>query len=134
MPSLPAASTVPFPAATSLSPDTINSRATNITSIQPAISPRSTIIIMTAVTSSLSAIGSMNLPKSVTSPRERAICPSKKSVNDAAANSSTAISPHARPPAIISATITGIMHTRIIVSRLGRFTRTPPAGRTPPRR
>ena len=52
----------------------------------------------------------------------------------AAAAAAAAISPHARPPAIISATITGIMHTRIIVSRLGRFTRTPPAGRTPPRR
>ena len=61
-----AASTLPFAAATFLSDVMINSRARTINTIHAGKMPFSIKISSAAVTNSLSASGSTNLPKSVT--------------------------------------------------------------------
>ena len=65
---------------------------------QPGSSPSADRVISAAPVSALSAIGSAILPKSVTRPRLRASCPSRKSVNDAPTNAASAASRHAVPP------------------------------------
>ena len=66
LPLQPAAMTVPLLAATMRRPLMANSRAMTMNTSQDGIRPQPTKIIMQAVTSSLSASGSRNLPKSLT--------------------------------------------------------------------
>src|SRR5699024_1522092 len=73
------------------------------------------------ITSSLSAIGSMNLPKSVTRLRARAIFPSSKSVSDAAQNSPSATYCAHLASTSANPTKNGTMHTRSSESRFGKF-------------
>src|SRR5699024_6988215 len=63
LPDMAAAMTRPFSTAMSRRPVTANSRASTIISAQDGIRPHSTKISIAAVTSSLSASGSTNLPK-----------------------------------------------------------------------
>ena len=65
LPDQPAAMTRPLSTATSRSPVTANSLATTIRTVQAGICPASTNHSMAETTSSLSANGSMNFPKSV---------------------------------------------------------------------
>ena len=80
LPDQPAAMTRPLSLATIRRPLTANSRSSTTSRAQPAICPISTNQTMAAVTSILSARGSMNLPKSVMRFRFRAIFPSNMSV------------------------------------------------------
>ena len=64
--------TVPLLAATMRTPETMNSRATMMSATQLGSDPSSINAKRAAMTRILSASGSMNLPKSVTSPRLRA--------------------------------------------------------------
>jgi hypothetical protein len=73
--------------------------------------------------STLSAIGSATLPKSVTSPRWRAIRPSSKSVSDATQNSTNAVIRQAAPPANRHATNSGTSTSRSTVSMFATLTR-----------
>ena len=66
LPLQPAAMTVPLLAATMRRPLMANSLAMTMNTSQDGIRPQPTKIIMQAVTSSLSASGSRNLPKSLT--------------------------------------------------------------------
>ena len=72
LPRLPAATTTPSEASTMRSPLTRNSRATTMTVTQGLTSPHDCSTTSAETTASLSAIGSRNLPKLVTSPRLRA--------------------------------------------------------------
>ena len=65
LPDQPAAITRPCSTATRRMPDTANSRNSTIASTQPGIRPASTNQHIAAITSTLSASGSINLPKSV---------------------------------------------------------------------
>ena len=65
LPDLPAAMTRPCSTATRRRPVTANSRARTMKKAQPGIQPTSTNQAMAEITRSLSARGSMNLPKSV---------------------------------------------------------------------
>ena len=65
---------------------------------QPGSSPSTDSVISAAPVSALSAIGSAILPKSVTRPRLRASCPSRKSVSDAPPNAARAASRQPVPP------------------------------------
>jgi hypothetical protein len=76
-PDIAAAMTLPSAAAIMRIPLTANSRISTMASTHAGMSPQATSISIAAVTSALSASGSMNLPKSVTSPRLRAMCPSR---------------------------------------------------------
>ena len=77
---------------------------------------------MAPMTINLSARGSRNFPKSVTSPRLRAILPSRRSVYAAMQNSaSPVISAHRASEAIMTATKIGTRIRRRTVSRFGRF-------------
>ena len=67
-----AAITAPSLAATMRTPETMNSRARMTSTTQLGSDPSSTSARSAAATRILSASGSMNLPKSVTSPRLRA--------------------------------------------------------------
>ncbi len=67
-----AAMTSPLLAATMRTPDTMNSRASMTSTGHDGSTASSTRASSAAATSILSASGSMNLPKSVTSPRLRA--------------------------------------------------------------
>ena len=77
-----AAMTVPLLAATMRMPETMNSRARMMSTGQPGSTASSTRAMSAAVTRILSARGSMNFPKSVTSPRLRARYPSIQSVQE----------------------------------------------------
>ena len=89
---------------------------------QPGSSPSADRVMSAAPVSALSAIGSAILPKSVTSPRLRASCPSRKSVNDAATNAASAASRHAVPPWTRQTTNTGTSKMRTTVSTLAMLT------------
>ena len=65
LPDQPAAMTRPLSTATRRRPVTANSRATTMSTAQAGIMPLSTNHSMADTTSSLSARGSINLPKSV---------------------------------------------------------------------
>ena len=86
-----AAMTSPLLAATMRTPLTMNSRAMMIMTGQLGSEPSSTKTSSAATTRTLSASGSMNLPKSVTSLRERAKYPSSQSVHDMATKTRAAI-------------------------------------------
>ena len=88
---------------------------------QPDMRPRSTSTIIALITRSLSAIGSMNFPKFVTSPFLRAIWPSSASVIEARMNTATAA--YCAAGALISARITntGIMQILSMESLFGKF-------------
>ena len=77
LPSLPAAMTLPLPTATMRRPSTHSSRARITITIHAGIRPRWISMIMALRFKSLSATGSMNLPKSVTMPSLRAMWPSR---------------------------------------------------------
>ena len=93
LPDLPAAMTFPLLAATIRIELTRNSRAIMMTTATEEASPSSIKAISAAKTSTLSATGSRNLPKSVIRFRLRAICPSRASVTEAAAKTISAQSP-----------------------------------------
>ena len=84
LPSIAAAITLPPPAATSRKPEIMNSRASITMHTQAGMRSDATSTTMALMTSSLSAIGSANLPKLVTRCRARAIFPSSVSVKHAA--------------------------------------------------
>ena len=84
--------TTPLSAAMVRRPVTVSSRATMRNTTHPGTRSKSTKPMRAAVTSSLSARGSMNLPKSVTSPRLRAMFPSRASVMEARAKTTRAAS------------------------------------------
>ena len=121
-----AAITSPLLAATMRTPLTMNSRATIISTGQLGSDPSSISTSSAATTSTLSAKGSMNLPKSVTSPRERARYPSSQSVHEITTKIIAAIhafqglrnaSPIASGHGLISATTkTGTKQMRIMVT------------------
>ncbi len=77
-----AAMTSPLLAATMRMPETMNSRAKMMSTGQPGSTASSTSAMSAAATRILSASGSMNFPKSVTSPRLRARYPSIQSVHE----------------------------------------------------
>ena len=79
-PSCPAAMTIPSLIAMVRSPVTMNSRAMTTMATQAATRPRCTSITSAAITMSLSASGSRNLPITVTRFLRRASHPSRKSV------------------------------------------------------
>ena len=85
LPHIPAATTIPLFAARSLSPDTINSLAVMIMNGMALIftSLNSTKTARAAITRTLSAKGSRNLPKLVTRFLDLAIFPSRASVIEA---------------------------------------------------
>src|ERR1700722_13134301 len=95
---------------------------------QTGSSPSAVRGMSAAPVSALSAIGSAILPKSVTRPRLRASCPSRKSVNDAAANAASAASRHAVPPWTRQTTNTGTRRIRTTVSMLAMLTSPTGAG------
>ena len=124
LPQIPAATTIPSLATTSLSPVTINSLASIITTATGSIQRSKVKLISATMTSSLSASGSRNLPKFVTKFCSRAILPSSISVNDAIINTAIAsivcslgpISKHS-----MNSINSGISTTLSTVSLLGRF-------------
>lgn len=131
-PDQPAAITMPRSAAIKRSPLTTNSREIITTVIQAG-----TICILlkqtrAAQTKSLSASGSINFPKLVIRLRLRAICPSKKSVMQAAMKIISAIQfcPGRPNGAINITTKNGISTTRARVNLFGRFTLSPPLAKS----
>ena len=98
LPDRPAAMTRPCSTATRRRPLTTNSRATNTTHIHADMRSRSTMTMNAVTVSSLSAMGSMNLPKLVTRPRLRAMRPSNRSVSDAQAKTASAATFAANAP------------------------------------
>ena len=87
---MPAATTTPSLATTSLSPVTINSRERMIITATGSISRSKQRVIRAVITSSLSASGSKNLPKVVTRFCALAILPSSISVIEASAKTTSA--------------------------------------------
>ena len=83
LPRGPAAITTPFSTATRRKPLTRNSRPSISMHTQSGMRPWAVNTIMALITSSLSAMGSMNLPKLVIRFRLRAMCPSSASVAQA---------------------------------------------------
>ena len=82
-----------------------------------------------APVSALSAMGSAIFPKSVISPRRRAIRPSSTSVTDATRNTTNAAIRQPVPPATRNTTNSGTSTSRSTVSALATF-RTPGCGTT----
>ena len=80
LPSASAAITTPFFAATSRNPEITNSRPMNRIAAIGCRWPKAESRIIAEQVNSLSAIGSMNFPKSVTRLRLRAMFPSSESV------------------------------------------------------
>ena len=124
LPDHPAAMTMPRSAAINLNPLTTNSREIITTTIQAGIICMLLKQTRAAQTSNLSASGSMNFPKLVMRLRRRAICPSKKSVMQAAIKMISAIQfcPGIPSGAINATTKNGISTMRAIVNLFGRFT------------
>ena len=118
-----AAMTTPFSAATSLKPLIMNSLAIMITTIHDGILPRSIRQIMALHTSSLSAKGSINLPKFVTRLYFLAIFPSSISVRDATIKIASATRRSTWSSGLKSNATTknGIKITRKIVNLFGKF-------------
>ena len=115
--------TMPFSAAIRRNPEMMNSRATTIIVNQAGSSPKEVRQIMAEVTRSLSARGSMNLPKFVMRFLDRAIFPSAISVREAAMKMASATSRIVRLSGKTRRKTTkkGIIKTRSMVSLFGRF-------------
>ena len=90
LPHIPAATTTPSLATTSLRPVTINSLASISTTATGSIQRSNVKQISAVITRSLSARGSRNFPNVVTRLCFLAILPSNQSVIDAAANTISA--------------------------------------------
>ena len=123
LPLMPAAMTCPCSTAHSRRPETTNSRAMKMMQAVTFSRPMAVSMINAVCVSSLSAIGSMNLPKLVIRLRERAMRPSSISVSEAATNTSSgqicidlSLSKNHS-----STKYSGTIATRSSVSLLGRF-------------
>ena len=118
-----AAITTPESAATSLKPLIINSLAIMMITNHDGKSSISTKQISALQTSSLSARGSINLPKLVTRLHLLAICPSRKSVKLATQKIASAIQAPLCPHRSVKRKNikNGISITLSIVSLLGKF-------------
>src|SRR5712692_1967603 len=99
-----------------------SSREKITTTTHAATSPSWTRTIRTESTSSLSASGSRNFPRSLTMPLRRAICPSSVSVNEKTMKSAAASWSWPGKRTSRSAISSGIAASRLSVKRLGRFT------------
>src|SRR5258708_354535 len=100
-----------------------SSREKITTTTHAATNPSWTRTIKTERTSSLSARGSRNLPRSLTMPRRRAIWPSSVSVKEKATNRAAASWSWPGKRSRSSAIKSGIAASRLRVKRLGRFTK-----------
>src|SRR3954452_25344994 len=109
-----------WPAATRR-PLTANSRAMITIATQPSTGWSDTSEISAAAISSLSAIGSITLPKVVTLRRRRAIQPSTPSVTAASANTIAATVDPCGVACSSATTSTGTSRIRTSVRTLGRF-------------
>src|SRR6185312_9478583 len=105
-----------------------NSRARIRPVTHQGSSPITDRVISAAPVSALSAIGSAILPKSVTRPRLRASCPSRKSVADAPQNAASAANRQPVPPCTRQNTKTGTRKILTTVSTLATLTRPTGAG------
>src|SRR5229473_3097979 len=123
LPSGAAAITRPWLAPTDRRMVISSSREKITTTTHAATSPSWTRTISTERTSSLSASGSRNLPRSLTMPRPRAIWPSSVSVKEKTTNSAAASWSWPGKRSSSRAIKSGIAASRLRVKRLGRFTK-----------
>jgi len=126
LPSWETCSTMPWRPACQRSSATPASRMPITSAIHSARRSIATSVISAVPTSSLSASGSAIRPNVVTSPRERARCPSAASVSAAAANTAAAAGSGPASSPSSSTSISGTNAMRLSVRALGRLSGTVP--------